>query len=720
LARPSPDVAEARAHLRAGDAEAALRGLDAALVRATEGRRAELLWLKAAALAAGGADPRPVLDAIARSDHPLARWATLRLAERLPPAEVVARLAPLAAEDWAGTRRATLAVAKAYAALDRWDRAAPELRALVASTPERIGGASAAMPLAAHLATSDDPAAREEALALYRRVASRAPRARVGREARERAGAVLATLPRERRRALRALPPEDRFAEARALAGSQHHRDAAAAFAALAEDLLAGDALRCRAELAQGEALLKARERATGAPLLEGVVERCADPDVRAWAGYRAARARARLGERDRALAGYATVAANAPDHRLADDALFQRARLLREEGDAAGAAAAFEAVLRDHPQGDMVDEAVFQLARDARRRGDHPTALGWLERGLRAGARETTEGIAGRLAYWRARSLEALARRDEALAAYEDVLRTEPLAFYAQLALARLRAAAPERAAAIEAWLREGPEEGSLTFPMRAEFRDPAFVRALVLLRVGAIDEAEKELAAVGFTGAGADPDALWAAAAVLAESGALPAAARLVRRRLGVGFRRTLPRGDARALWRLAYPSAFAPLIEETAGEVEVPASLLRAVAREESSFDPDAVSWAHAYGLVQVILPTAQRFGADLGVPITPRTLRRPEVNLAVGARYVAFLQRRYAGQPGLVPAAYNAGHGAVDRWLRQRGEMPFDEYVEAIPYDETRRYTRRVLQSWGIYGYLDEDALPALPLTLPPRG
>ena len=147
---------------------------------------------------------------------------------------------------------------------------------------------------------------------------------------------------------------------------------------------------------------------------------------------------------------------------------------------------------------------------------------------------------------------------------------------------------------------------------------------------------------------------------------------------------------------------------------------ASLVRAVAREESSFDPDAVSVAHAYGLLQLIRPTAQRYARPLGLASDPAALCTPAVNVRIGARYMGALRRRYDGHAAFIPAAYNAGEGNVDRWLRERAERPFDEWVEEIPYGETRGYTRRVLQSWIVYAFLDRGELPELPSTLPRRG
>ena len=71
--------------------------------------------------------------------------------------------------------------------------------------------------------------------------------------------------------------------------------------------------------------------------------------------------------------------------------------------------------------------------------------------------------------------------------------------------------------------------------------------------------------------------------------------------------------------------------------------------------------------------------------------------------------------------MVPAiaAYNAGEGAVGRWLRERGHLPLDEFLEAIPYEETRGYTKRVLASYFVYSWLYSrgDPVPALAVATP---
>src|SRR6185436_16894945 len=146
-------------------------------------------------------------------------------------------------------------------------------------------------------------------------------------------------------------------------------------------------------------------------------------------------------------------------------------------------------------------------------------------------------------------------------------------------------------------------------------------------------------------------------------------------------------------------------------------VPADFVRAVAREESGFNPESVSTALAYGLIQVIRPTAKPHARALGLPSDPDSLKRPDVNLRIGSHFIRELWTRYAQNPAIVPAAYNAGYFATDRWLQSSGNLALDEWIERIPYRETRRYTRRVLQSYGIYAWLDSGRLPPLPARLP---
>ncbi|MBN8612090.1 MAG: lytic transglycosylase domain-containing protein, partial [Deltaproteobacteria bacterium] len=243
-------------------------------------------------------------------------------------------------------------------------------------------------------------------------------------------------------------------------------------------------------------------------------------------------------------------------------------------------------------------------------------------------------------------------------------------------------------------------------------------FQRAQALLSVDELGRAERELASLGLAADG-DLATVSTLTALLTQAGHAHRATSLARQRLASVL---VSPSDAQALalFRTAYPPAYIGLIEDAAGLEDVDPSLVRAVAREESSFDPDAVSVAHAYGLLQLIRPTAQRYARPLGLESDPAALCTPSVNVRIGARYMGALRRRYDGHAAFIPAAYNAGEGNVDRWLRDRAEQPFDAWVEQIPFGETRGYTRRVLQSWIVYAFLDRGELPELPTITPRRG
>jgi soluble lytic murein transglycosylase len=123
-----------------------------------------------------------------------------------------------------------------------------------------------------------------------------------------------------------------------------------------------------------------------------------------------------------------------------------------------------------------------------------------------------------------------------------------------------------------------------------------------------------------------------------------------------------------------------------------------------REESAFDPDAESPADAYGLMQLILPTAKTMARPLGLPSDRTALKRPSVNVALGSSVLAKYAAAFPENPLLAIPAYNAGPNNPKRWLRDRPNADFDIWVELIPFVETRRYIKRVLSSRAAYAFL----------------
>ncbi|GGC55533.1 lytic transglycosylase [Siccirubricoccus deserti] len=134
---------------------------------------------------------------------------------------------------------------------------------------------------------------------------------------------------------------------------------------------------------------------------------------------------------------------------------------------------------------------------------------------------------------------------------------------------------------------------------------------------------------------------------------------------------------------------------------------AALVNAIARQESNFDPEAVSSANARGLMQLLPATAQAVARRLGLRHQTGMLTSdPTHNLRLGAAYLDQLLARFSGTLPFAIAGYNAGPRRVDEWLGTYGDprggaLPMLDWMELIPFGETRNYVQRVLENLTIY-------------------
>ena len=155
-------------------------------------------------------------------------------------------------------------------------------------------------------------------------------------------------------------------------------------------------------------------------------------------------------------------------------------------------------------------------------------------------------------------------------------------------------------------------------------------------------------------------------------------------------------LPTNQACGLGRVLASSlqtaSFVAELEQAAAEAGLPATLLAAVAKQESRFSPGVRSSAGAVGLLQLMPETAAELA---GGPLPPGALSDPGRNAQLGALYLSNLRRQWQGNPVLMVASYNAGPGAVAGWVNPQLQLQPELWIEAIPYPETRLYVKKVL-------------------------
>lgn len=161
----------------------------------------------------------------------------------------------------------------------------------------------------------------------------------------------------------------------------------------------------------------------------------------------------------------------------------------------------------------------------------------------------------------------------------------------------------------------------------------------------------------------------------------------------------------------------SAYFPLHPMSTYELPVNPELVLSIARRESEFDPTAVSRAGAAGLLQLMPGTANEMAGKLDISHDQQRLVTDwRFNAALGSAYLAELTARFEGNIVLVAAAYNAGPNRVDQWLQtlgdpRRGSVDVVDWIESIPYRETRNYVMRVSESLPAYrARLGKDPSP----------
>lgn len=159
---------------------------------------------------------------------------------------------------------------------------------------------------------------------------------------------------------------------------------------------------------------------------------------------------------------------------------------------------------------------------------------------------------------------------------------------------------------------------------------------------------------------------------------------------------------------LWdelQVRFPIVYKDHVTKAAQQTSVNPLLIFAVARQESAFMADAKSPAGAVGLMQLLPSTAKQTAQKNGMSFTPQDLIKPEKNIALGSRYLDYLLNVFDGNRILAAAAYNAGPSRVRQWLNKdkNAQLPYDVWIETIPFKETRGYVQNILSFSVIYAY-----------------
>ncbi|MCC5603751.1 transglycosylase SLT domain-containing protein [Nostoc favosum] len=151
----------------------------------------------------------------------------------------------------------------------------------------------------------------------------------------------------------------------------------------------------------------------------------------------------------------------------------------------------------------------------------------------------------------------------------------------------------------------------------------------------------------------------------------------------------------------WQARYPFPYLREIEKWSTERQLNPLLVTALMRQESRFEPKIKSIADATGLMQVLPSTAKWIAPQIKVDFKTISLENPNDNIMLGTWYLDHTHEQYNNNSLLAIASYNAGPGNVSKWLQTQTTQDPDEFVEQIPFDETKNYVRQVFGNYWNY-------------------
>jgi len=149
--------------------------------------------------------------------------------------------------------------------------------------------------------------------------------------------------------------------------------------------------------------------------------------------------------------------------------------------------------------------------------------------------------------------------------------------------------------------------------------------------------------------------------------------------------------------------YKKDYSEYVSKYAEEYDIDENLIYALIKAESNFNEKAVSHQNAKGLMQLMQSTAQDLANRSQIKLTKDNILEPDININLGTQYIALLLNKYDSIE-VALAAYNAGSGNVDRWIKNGTIKSDGSDIENVPYKETNTYVRKIMRNYKMYNEL----------------
>jgi soluble lytic murein transglycosylase len=391
---------------------------------------------------------------------------------------------------------------------------------------------------------------------------------------------------------------------------------------------------------------------------------------------YWRARVSAKLGRDDEASETYYRIYLLYPQSPLAPEALYNAARLYQINSDFERALNLYDLLIRRYPGSEFTEDGAWNLGWIYYRRGMYREALATFSASASSGSSYNSS----RAAYWKAKTLEKQGNRGEAFAVYESLSRSTFPSYYSYLA---------RKKTGFTPNLRPVSQPST-----KVVASNPRRERAELLIELGIFEDAYLEIERLREESK--SDEELLSVSELYAKANDFYDSIRIAEG-LGLSQANTL-----------SYPRGFSEIVKGYSVKYNVDEFLVYSIIREESRFQKYAVSPSGAIGLMQLIPDTGRSTAKEAGISgYNTDMLYVPRINIELGIAYFKKVLEEFGGNVHLAIASYNAGPYNVASWLLKLSGLDPDEFVEEIPFQETRNYVRRVLRSYGVYKALYDN-------------
>ena len=424
----------------------------------------------------------------------------------------------------------------------------------------------------------------------------------------------------------------------------------------------------------------------------------------------------ATLGSKKEAITYLEMAIARFPKH--APEALVEKAKYLKALNSPKSANSALQTLLTDYQHSEAAAKYRWDIASKKAKEGDLVTAWQWAQPIV---ADNPDSAIAPKAGFWIAKWAEKLNRPEDATTAYQSVLTRFPRSYYAWRSAVALGwdvgdfTTVRDKVPQVVKAGKIPPPGGSKTFQE--------------LYKLGLEEEAwaqfQTEISDKP-NGQGVSPDRRLS---TTGDAEASRASQRtelsvaddftkgLLKLHQGKNLRginqiwslqdRDTPKDKQQwqqlrqttAYWQALYPFPYEDTILKWSQQRQLNPLLVTSLIRQESRFEPEIQSWAGALGLMQVMPATGKNAAKNIG--LSNYSLTVPEDNINIGTYYLDFTHKKYNNNSMLAVASYNAGPNAVAKWVNRYGLQDADEFVEKIPYPETKGYVESVFENYWNY-------------------